>query len=72
MTEFLGIRRTTKAAMTNQAEVLAAWTEVRKLLKQIPGHESLADYCRLVENFRAHVIFFGCVNARGRPFEILE
>ena len=54
MTEFLGIRRTTKAAMTNQAEVLAAWTEVRKLLKQIPGHESLADYCRLVENFRAH------------------
>ncbi len=54
MTEFLGIRRTTKAAMTNQAEVLAAWTEARKLLRQIPGHESLADYCRLVENFRAH------------------
>src|ERR1041384_4346382 len=54
MTEFLGIRRTTKASMTNQAEVLAAWTEAQKLLKQIPGHESLADYCRLVENFRAH------------------
>jgi len=54
MTEFLGIRRTTKAAMTNQAEVLAAWTEAQKLLKQIPGHENLADYCRLVENFRAH------------------
>jgi ATP-dependent helicase/nuclease subunit A len=54
MAEFLGIRRTTKAAMTNQAEVLAAWTEAQKLLKQIPGHEALADYCRLVENFRAH------------------
>src|ERR1041385_1774792 len=54
MTEFLGIRRTTKAAMTNQAEVLAAWTEAQKLLKQIPGHENLADYCRFVENFRAH------------------
>src|SRR5690349_23847199 len=54
MTEFLGIRRTTKAAMTNQAEVLAAWSEAQKLLKQIPGHENLADYCRFVENFRAH------------------
>ena len=54
MKEFLGIRRTTKAAMTNQADVLAAWTEARKLLRQIPKHESLADYCRLVENFRAH------------------
>src|SRR5919106_2362090 len=54
MTEFLGIRRTTKAAMTNQAEVLRAWTEAQRLLKQIPGHENLADYCRFVENFRAH------------------
>jgi len=54
MSEFLSVRRTTKAAMTNQAAVLAAWTEAQKLLKQIPGHESLADYCRLIENFRAH------------------
>jgi ATP-dependent helicase/nuclease subunit A len=52
--EFLGVRRTTKAAMNNQAEVLKAWTEAQRLLKQIPGHENLADYCRLVENFRAH------------------
>src|SRR6185369_13710096 len=44
----------TKAAMTNQAQVLAAWTETQQLLKQIPGHENLADYCRFVENFRAH------------------
>ena len=54
MAEFLGVRRTTKAAMTNQADVLAAWTEAQKLLKSIPSHETLADFCRLVENFRAH------------------
>ena len=54
MSEFLGIRRTTKASMTNQAEVLAAWTEAQKLLKSIPSHETLPDFCRLVENFRAH------------------
>src|SRR5574338_270798 len=54
MNEFLGVRRTTKAAMTNQAEVLAAWTEAQKLFKSIPSHETLADFCRLVENFRAH------------------
>ncbi len=54
MAEFLGVRRTTKASMTNQAEVLAAWTEAQKLLKSIPSHETLADFCRFVENFRAH------------------
>jgi ATP-dependent helicase/nuclease subunit A len=54
MAEFLGVRRTTKAAMSNQAQVLAAWTEAQKLLKTIPSHETLADFCRLVENFRAH------------------
>src|SRR5690242_18279570 len=54
MAGFLGVRRTTKASMTNQAEVLAAWTEAQKLLKSIPTHETLADFCRLVENFRAH------------------
>ncbi|HEX7330584.1 MAG TPA: UvrD-helicase domain-containing protein, partial [Pyrinomonadaceae bacterium] len=51
---FLGVRRTTTAAKSNQAAVLAAWTEVQKLLKAIPSHETLADYCRLVEDFRAH------------------
>jgi ATP-dependent helicase/nuclease subunit A len=54
MEEFLGVRRTTKAAMTNQADVLAAWAEAQKLLKAIPSHETLPDFCRLVENFRAH------------------
>src|SRR5687768_6673954 len=52
--DFLGVRRTTKSAMTNQAEVIAAWAEAQKLLKTIPGHETLGDYCRLVENFRGH------------------
>ncbi len=54
MADFLGVRRTTKAAMTNQAEVVSAWAQAQKLLKKIPAHETLADYCRFVENFRAH------------------
>jgi ATP-dependent helicase/nuclease subunit A len=52
MTEFLRVRRTTRASLDNQAEVLAAWSEARKLLTSIPSHETLADYCRLVETFR--------------------
>jgi ATP-dependent helicase/nuclease subunit A len=52
MTEFLNVRRTTRAAMENKAEVLAAWSEVKRLLASIPSHETLADYCRLVEAFR--------------------
>jgi ATP-dependent helicase/nuclease subunit A len=52
--DFLGVRRTTIAAMTNQADVVSAWAEAQKLLKSIPAHETLADYCRLVESFRAH------------------
>jgi len=52
--EFLGVRRTTRASMSNRADVLAAWSEAEKLLRSIPSHETLADYCRLVENFRAH------------------
>ena len=54
MAEFLGVRRTTKAAMTNQAEVVSAWATAQRLLKTIPSHETVADFCRLVENFRAH------------------
>ena len=54
MSEFLSVRRTTKAAMANQAEVVSAWAEAQKLLRNIPSHETLPDFCRLVENFRAH------------------
>jgi ATP-dependent helicase/nuclease subunit A len=52
MNEFLRVRRTTTAQVENQAAVLAAWTEAKKLLTSIPAHETLADYCRLVETFR--------------------
>ena len=54
MSEFLGVRRTTKAAMTNQAEVVSAWAAAQRLLRTIPSHETLADFCRLVEHFRTH------------------
>ena len=54
MADFINVRRTTRAAMENQAEVIAAWNEAKKLLTSIPSHETLADYCRLVENFRSH------------------
>ena len=53
MDEFLGVRRTTPAARLNRSEVLEAWTEAQKLFKAIPSHETLADFCRLVENFRS-------------------
>jgi ATP-dependent helicase/nuclease subunit A len=52
MAGFLSVRRTTRAALENQAEVIAAWSETKKLLTSIPSHETLADYCRLVESFR--------------------
>src|ERR1041385_8541187 len=52
MNEFLRVRRTTRAQLDNQAEVIASWNEARKLLTSIPSHETLADYCRLVETFR--------------------
>lgn len=54
MNEFVSVRRTTKAAMTNQSQVVSAWAEAQKLLKSIPSHETLPDFCRLVEGFRAH------------------
>ncbi|HJU92161.1 MAG TPA: UvrD-helicase domain-containing protein [Pyrinomonadaceae bacterium] len=52
--DFLGVRRTTPAARANHAAVVSAWAAAQKLLKTIPSHETLADFCRLVENFRAH------------------
>src|SRR5688572_17296970 len=50
---FLNVRRTTPAAMLNKADVADAWSEAQKLLTSIPSHETLADYCRAVEAFRA-------------------
>ncbi len=54
MQGFLGVRRTTPAARANQSDVVSAWSTVQKRLSTIPSHESLADFCRLVETFRAH------------------
>src|ERR671918_2470067 len=54
ISDFLGVRRTTPAARANQAEVVSAWAAAQKLLTTIPSHETLPDFCRLVENFRAH------------------
>jgi ATP-dependent helicase/nuclease subunit A len=53
MEEFFKVRRTTTASMENKARVLAAWSEEQQHLTSIPAHETLADYCRLVEGFRS-------------------
>ena len=52
MDDFFAARRTTKAGLEKRQEVLAAWTEAQKLLRNIPSHETLADYCRLIDAFR--------------------
>ncbi|HEV2833914.1 MAG TPA: UvrD-helicase domain-containing protein, partial [Pyrinomonadaceae bacterium] len=52
MDDFFAARRTTKAGLEKRQEVFAAWTEAQKLLRNIPSHETLADYCRLIETFR--------------------
>ncbi len=52
MAELLAVRRTTPAARANQRDLMSAWPEVRKLLRTLPSHETLADYCRRVGDFR--------------------
>ena len=52
MAELLAVRRTTPAARANQRDLMSAWPEVRKLLRTVPSHETLADYCRRVGDFR--------------------
>src|ERR1044072_5639441 len=52
LNDCLRVRRTTRAQVDNQAEVIAAWSEAKKSLTSIPSHETLADYCRVVETFR--------------------
>ncbi|HEU4766539.1 MAG TPA: UvrD-helicase domain-containing protein, partial [Pyrinomonadaceae bacterium] len=52
MAEFLAVRRTTPAARANQQLLLDAWPEVKRLLTTIPSHETLADYCRRISEFR--------------------
>ena len=50
--ELLAVRRTTPAARANQRELMDAWPEIRRLLQTVPSHETLADYCRRVGDFR--------------------
>src|SRR5688500_6423207 len=52
MAELLAARRTTPAARANQQQLMADWPEVRKLLQTVPSHETLADYCRRISDFR--------------------
>ncbi|HKR13984.1 MAG TPA: UvrD-helicase domain-containing protein [Pyrinomonadaceae bacterium] len=52
MAEFLAVRRTTPAARANQNLLLDTWPEIKRLLETIPSHETLADYCRRVSDFR--------------------
>jgi ATP-dependent exoDNAse (exonuclease V) beta subunit len=52
MSQLLAVRRTTPAARANQQQLMSGWPEVRRLLLSIPSHETLADYCRLVSDFR--------------------
>src|SRR3984893_448003 len=52
MDEFLALRRTTPAAIANQADIRAGWLDLRPLIHTIPEPETLADYCRGVEGFR--------------------
>ena len=48
----LAVRRTTPTARANQQQLIDAWPEVQRLLQGVPSHETLADYCRRVGEFR--------------------
>lgn len=50
--ELLAVRRTTPAARANQQQLMSGWPEIRKLLQTVPSHETLADYCRRIGDFR--------------------
>ncbi|HZE72980.1 MAG TPA: UvrD-helicase domain-containing protein [Pyrinomonadaceae bacterium] len=52
MNEFLGVRRTTPASLSNRADVNSAWLNLKSVLNTIPEVENLADYCRAIESFR--------------------
>ena len=52
MAALLAVRRTTPAARANQQQLMSGWPEVRKLLQTVPSHETLADYCRRIGEFR--------------------
>ena len=53
MASFLAVRRTTEKSKANQADVSSAWPRLRELLKTIPEHDTLADYCHCIDGFRS-------------------
>jgi len=53
MAQFLAVRRTTEKSKANLANVSSSWPRFRELLKTIPEHDTLADYCHNVDGFRA-------------------
>jgi ATP-dependent helicase/nuclease subunit A len=54
MHEFFRVPRTTAAQKTKLAETSSAWPEHQDLFRNLPSHETLADYCRTVESFRSY------------------
>ena len=52
MDSYLAVPRTTTKAKENHALISEAWPRFRSSLKQIPEHETLAQYCQTIERFR--------------------
>jgi ATP-dependent helicase/nuclease subunit A len=52
MEEFLAMRIKTPGTMKKHADLGARWPEVRDLLRAIPLHETLGEYCRSIDAFR--------------------
>jgi ATP-dependent helicase/nuclease subunit A len=52
MTRFRDERITTPGARNSQATVLSNWPDIRSFLANIPEHDTLADYCNAIEQFR--------------------
>ena len=54
MDEFLSLRIKTPATYKKHAELASIWPDILELLKAIPAHETLGEYCRSVETFRRY------------------
>ncbi len=52
MADLLAMPRSTAAAQTKRAQLELAWPALRARLQNIPGPESLAEYCQAIEDFR--------------------
>ena len=52
MYAFRDVRITTPAAKSNHSAVLSNWPNFRSFLEDIPEHETLADYCNSIDEFR--------------------